>query len=217
VPSNTRLLLAGAFARRSRARDILLWGCAAAPHAPAAEAQGVRRLGEAMRALTAGGLLLILTFRGASAQGASVDSLQFASYPAASRFHTAPAPVDLRSHKLARRFRTVLRKGAARGPNFAGAFTIVTWGCGSSCRLLAVVSARSGRVYGPWMQYMVAVAFKPSSRLLLIDPPDSVRAIFGASLADDRCVVCGTPGAYLWENDHFRALVQGPHVVSHTR
>src|ERR1051326_7365822 len=170
-----------------------------------------------MRALTAGGLLLILTFRGASAQGASVDSLQFASYPAASRFHTAPAPVDLRSHKLARRFRTVLRKGAARGPNFAGAFTIVTWGCGSSCRLLAVVSARSGRVYGPGMQYMVAVAFKPSSRLLLIDPPDSVRAIFGASLADDRCVVCGTPGAYLWENDHFRALVQGPHVVSHTR
>ena len=40
---NPRLLLTGAFARRSRANDFLLWGCAAAPHAPAAEGQAVRR------------------------------------------------------------------------------------------------------------------------------------------------------------------------------
>src|SRR6266540_7061420 len=42
-PPNTRLLLTGAYARRSRARYLLLLGRAAAPHAPAAEAQAVRR------------------------------------------------------------------------------------------------------------------------------------------------------------------------------
>ena len=38
---NPRLLLTGALARRSRA-SMFCWGRAAAPHAPAAEAQGVR-------------------------------------------------------------------------------------------------------------------------------------------------------------------------------
>jgi len=33
------------------------------------------------------------------------------------------------------------------GPNFAGQFTLVRWGCGSSCIMYAVVSAKTGRVY----------------------------------------------------------------------
>src|ERR1041384_2810468 len=44
-PPNPRLLLTGAYARRTRARYILPLGRAAAPHAPAAEAQGVRPRG----------------------------------------------------------------------------------------------------------------------------------------------------------------------------
>lgn len=30
-------------------------------------------------------------------------------------------------------FRTMIRKGAAKGPNFAGHHTIAVWGCGTSC------------------------------------------------------------------------------------
>ena len=47
----------------------------------------------------------------------------------------------------ARRYRTVIRQGAADGPNFAGHFAVVAWGCGSSCSERAIVDTRSGRVY----------------------------------------------------------------------
>jgi len=83
--------------------------------------------------------------------------------------------------------------------------------------MLAVVDGRSGRVYGPWLQYMVAFAFKRDSRLLMVDPLDSVLVIFGKDVVDDRCAVCGTPGAYLWDEDHFEPLITGPHELARTR
>ena len=60
-----------------------------------------------------------------------------------------PAQVDLKSHPRATRYRTRIREGAAEGPNFAGHFTIVGWGCGTSCVQWAVVDARTGAVYFP--------------------------------------------------------------------
>jgi hypothetical protein len=59
-----------------------------------------------------------------------------------------PAPVRLGSRD-ARTFRTFLGDGAKKGPNFAGHFTVVTWGCGTACLRLAIVDARSGRVSFP--------------------------------------------------------------------
>lgn len=47
------------------------------------------------------------------------------------------------------RYRTAIRKGGAAGPNFAGHFTIVGWGCGSSCIAWTVVDAKEGTVYFP--------------------------------------------------------------------
>jgi hypothetical protein len=35
------------------------------------------------------------------------------------------------------------------GPNFAGHYFIVTWGCGSPCLMAAIVDAKSGRVLPP--------------------------------------------------------------------
>lgn len=70
-------------------------------------------------------------------------------YPVNTQFTKKPAPVDFKSHPEAWTFRTRLREGAAKGPNFAGHYTIVTWGCGSSCLYFAVVDATSGRVIFP--------------------------------------------------------------------
>jgi hypothetical protein len=48
-------------------------------------------------------------------------------------------------------FRTRIREGAAKGPNFAGYYSIAEWGCGSSCVSIAVVDAKNGNVYaGPF-------------------------------------------------------------------
>jgi hypothetical protein len=67
-------------------------------------------------------------------------------------------------------FRTRLRKGAATdGINFNGAFTIVTWGCGTSCQLGGVIDRTDGRVY----QLPVAslgYLFDRESSLLIVNP-----------------------------------------------
>ena len=50
-----------------------------------------------------------------------------------------------------RSYRTRIREGAAKGPNFAGHYTIAEWGCGSSCVSIAIIDAKDGGVYnGPF-------------------------------------------------------------------
>ena len=38
----------------------------------------------------------------------------------------------------ARMFRIRITEGALRGPNFAGLYTVVQWGCGTGCAELAI-------------------------------------------------------------------------------
>ncbi|MGZ5838295.1 MAG: hypothetical protein ACXWI2_02975 [Croceibacterium sp.] len=47
----------------------------------------------------------------------------------------------------ARRYRTAIARGAAVGVNFAGHYTIVGWGCGSSCLDWAIVDRVTGTVH----------------------------------------------------------------------
>ncbi|MEW6529673.1 MAG: hypothetical protein AB1473_02480 [Thermodesulfobacteriota bacterium] len=49
----------------------------------------------------------------------------------------------------ARTYRTRLREGAAKGPNFAGHYTVVRWGCGTDCIEFAIVDAIGGGVFFP--------------------------------------------------------------------
>ena len=86
------------------------------------------------------------------------------------RFRGKPALVNLRSDPGAPMYRTVLRKGAAKGPNFADHFTIVTWGCGSNCQRFAIVDARSGRVKMISQYASNGLLFRRSSALLIADP-----------------------------------------------
>jgi hypothetical protein len=72
---------------------------------------------------------------------------RFEDYPA-ELFRGAPAPAKIVG-PLARSYRTRLRGGAKEGPNFAGHYTVVYWGCGSDCRVFAVVDAKTGKVYFP--------------------------------------------------------------------
>ena len=79
----------------------------------------------------------------------------------------------------------MIREGAAKGPNFAGHFTIADWGCGAGCVSIAVIDAKDGKVYsGPfqvlsWAMFkyegryssntpeFVPLDFHPDSRLLI--------------------------------------------------
>jgi hypothetical protein len=69
----------------------------------------------------------------------------FADYPASVRHSTGFAKPRLTSAD-GKRYRTAIREGAAAGPNFAGHYAVVSWGCGSSCNDGAIVDMRSGSV-----------------------------------------------------------------------
>jgi hypothetical protein len=101
---------------------------------------------------------------------------RFEDHPATESFSGTPAPVDLRSQPWAREYRTALRTGAAEGPNFAGAYTLVLWGCGTQCQSWAVVDARTGRVYGNPFDAELLVDFRRDSRLVVVNPvrPDEL-------------------------------------------
>ena len=45
--------------------------------------------------------------------------------------------------------RTWFQDEVARGPNFAGHYRVVVWGCGSSCAMFAVVNLSTGHVIAP--------------------------------------------------------------------
>ncbi len=93
--------------------------------------------------------VLILLGLSVSAQAGDWEHApKFSDFPAKMSFKGRPAPVKIEG-KEARMFRTVLRDGAKNGPDFAGHYTVVVWGCGADSFSLAVIDARNGKVYFP--------------------------------------------------------------------
>ena len=70
----------------------------------------------------------------------------FEQFAETETFAGKPAPPLLKT-TAQQSFETEIREGAAMGPNFAGHYTIVTWGCGSSCVSAVVVNANTGAVH----------------------------------------------------------------------
>jgi hypothetical protein len=93
-------------------------------------------------------------------------------------FKGKPAEPNLATHKDARMYRTVLKEQSRKGPNFAGHYTIVRIGCGTSCAKIAVVDAETGHVYFPenlhyvfwagWWHELYGPEFKLTSRLFKV-------------------------------------------------
>lgn len=84
-------------------------------------------------------------------------------------FTGIPAPVDMKSDPQARQFRTRLAEGAKQGPNFAGRYTIVEWGCGTNCQQIAVLDARTGRVTD-WLTTEMGSSYRLDSKLFIENP-----------------------------------------------
>ncbi|MBI5215970.1 MAG: hypothetical protein HY960_09460 [Ignavibacteriae bacterium] len=80
--------------------------------------------------------------------------------------------VNLKSHPDARKFRTRLKEAATGGPNFAGHYVVVDWGCGSSCQQFAIINLQTGDVYMDTPATSYGTSFKTYSNLLITDPID---------------------------------------------
>jgi hypothetical protein len=80
-----------------------------------------------------------------------------------------------------RKFRTRINEVAGRPPNFAGAYRLVKWGCGSDCITFALVDLRDGSIHDPpfeslWLDAFAVygwhgkgLVFRSDSGLLIVD------------------------------------------------
>ena len=103
--------------------------------------------------------------------------LRFEDFPIKVAFHGLPKGVDFTGSSDAKLYRTVLRNGAKKGPNFADHFTIVIWGCGTSTQAFAIIDALSGKVYfcselpfvsyADWHENDYGLHFRKDSNLLI--------------------------------------------------
>ena len=73
---------------------------------------------------------------------------KFAAYRDNIRGMSGHPRLDL-NNPTARYYRTWFRSEVAKGPNFAGHYRVVVWGCGTSCAMFAVVNLNTGRVIQP--------------------------------------------------------------------
>ncbi|SRR5258708_2448596 len=111
------------------------------------------------------------------AVGVAGEPPTFETYSVLVQKAQQPAKVKLDSHPMGRKYRTVLKQGALVGPNFAGHYTLVAWGCGTQCQTAAVIDAQTGQVYFPSQLQPIAyqavtdgtvpLQYKLDSRLLV--------------------------------------------------
>ena len=92
------------------------------------------------------------------------ETPRFEDYMVTEMFTGTPAPPILATPEQ-RMYRTRIRNGVStgadvwigsyknpikgKGPNFAGHYFVIRWGCGSQCVMMAVVDAATGIVYKP--------------------------------------------------------------------
>jgi len=105
----------------------------------------------------------------------STNPPTFDDYPVDTVTLTQHAPIDFDSHPKASTFRDALKYGIKEGPNFAQHYTIVTFGCGTTCQAFAIVDAYTGAVYFPDFVSSVGVKFRLNSNLLIVDPPEDLQ------------------------------------------
>ena len=136
-------------------------------------------------------------------------------------------------HPEERVFRTRIREGVEKGwcvwvngewtngqnrpgPNFAGHYIVIVWGCGSGCIRMAMSDAETGAVYNP------PISEGAFALPMLIFPNSAGRAADVQYRKDSRLmIVTATPRAnrrgaipcafyFLWQGDHWTLLRSVP-------
>lgn len=96
---------------------------------------------------------------------------RFEDYPVQTRYAGKPAKVDFASNPDMKTFRTRLKEGIRDGVNFAGAYTIVEIGCGSSCQALFILETGTGK-FVDQITACMGNFHQIDSRLLIVNPPE---------------------------------------------
>lgn len=102
------------------------------------------------------------------------DAPRFEEYKTRDVFNGIPATPDFSTNKDALRFKTAITEGAKNGPNFAGMYTVISWGCGTACQQYAILDAKTGVIvlYGNEYISTRGLQFRKDSNLLIVDQYD---------------------------------------------
>ncbi len=99
-------------------------------------------------------------------------AFRFQDFPGEPAFTGTPAPVDFSTKPEARTFVSRITEGAKTGPNFNGHYTVIEWGCGTSCQTHAIVDASTGAIVEYGLESALGVDYQLASRLLVVNPPE---------------------------------------------
>jgi hypothetical protein len=110
--------------------------------------------------------VLLAAFQIARAQPKAKPLPKFEEYPVKEAFNSLPPHPPVLTTPDQSLFRTRIREGVEKGwgvwingewakeqnrpgPNFAGHYIIIVWGCGAGCIRMTMSDAETGAVYGP--------------------------------------------------------------------
>jgi hypothetical protein len=136
----------------------------------------------------------------------------FEDFPVTQVFQGKPAAPILRGGDWD--YRTRFREQTASGPDFAGHYKIVSWGCGSGCSVWSIVDERTGRIYHPFpfgvlnVPFMGTVSgrryqgvrYQVDSSLLIVDGCPETKDV-----DDPRMDQCFTT-YYTWQNQRLTLI-----------
>lgn len=92
------------------------------------------------------------------------------------KFEGTPKPVNFSTLPEAKTFYTRITEAVKTGPNFAGHFTLVYFGCGTDCYGYAVVNVRTGEIisYSPAnSNYHLRMNYGLDSNYFVLDPVEA--------------------------------------------
>ncbi len=104
----------------------------------------------------------------------SIKLPTFADYPAkdiiSGSTSTLPA-IDLNSNPNGTTFKTRIRESENDLPNFSGKYSVVIWGCGTSCQVGVIIDRNSGKILDalPFVSEN-GIEMEATSSLIIVNP-----------------------------------------------
>jgi len=111
----------------------------------------------------------------------------FKDFPVSEKFEGQPAPVDFSTNPKTLKFFTVITEGAKKGPNFAGHYTVIKWGCGTGCQAGVIVDAKTGAIssfideggnISPFFVSSLGTYFRIDSNLFILNPLEEIQEVY---------------------------------------
>lgn len=149
--------------------------------------------------------LFMLPTAPAAAAGTSLPV--FADHPVTERFSGAPSLPDIKSAPEVKKFTSRIREGARQGPNFAGRYTIVDWGCGADCQSFVIVDAKTGAIHSPSITSSRGLLFRLDSSLLIVNP------VAPGMLVDGKTPDWLVTGFYQWDVKKLTKIAEARNTI----